>query len=213
MNDFASKLFYSFVKNVFKLFFKVYNRLDVQGFDKIPRGSQVIAAANHASYVDPPLIGGVYPGRLRFLAKESLFRVPLLGFFIRSLGVIPVKREDGQKAGAVMKTLLTLLENAQSVILFPEGTRSLDGRLKPLEAGVAYLSVKTGVPVLPVYVAGSFKVWPKGKKFPRPSKMSIRFAPPIHPDTAITCERERRNALLRTLEAALNSMEVESYVR
>ena len=212
MNDFASKLFYSFVKNVFKLFFKIYNRLEVYGIDNIPRGMQVIAAANHASYVDPPLIGGVFPGRLRFLAKESLFRVPLLGFFIRSLGVIPVKREDGQKAGAVMKNLLALLDSGESVILFPEGTRSSDGRLKPLEAGVAYLSVKTGIPVLPIYIAGSFKVWPKGKKFPRPSKLSLRTAPPIYPDTALTGEREKREALLKSLQTALSSMEAEDNV-
>ena len=212
MNDSTSNLFYSFVKNMFKVFFKIYNRLEVQGFDKIPRGMQVIVAANHASYVDPPLVGGVFPGRLRILAKESLFRVPMLGFFIRALGAIPVKREDGQKSGAVMKNLLTLLSDGKSVLLFPEGTRSPDGRLKPLEAGVAYLSVKTGVPVLPVYVAGSFKAWPKGKKFPRPSKLSLRAAPPIYPDTALTCEKERRNTLLRSLEAAMYSMEAMSDV-
>jgi len=212
MNDLASNIFYSFVKNMFKLFFKVYNRLEVYGLDKIPRGIQVIVAANHASYVDPPLVGGVFPGRLRILAKESLFRVPMLGFFIRALGAIPVKREDGQKSGAVMKNLLSLLSDGKSVLLFPEGTRSPDGRLKPLEAGVAYLSVKTGVPVLPVYVAGSFKAWPKGKKFPRPSKLSLRAAPPIYPDTALTCEKERRNTLLRSLEAAMYSMEAMSDV-
>jgi len=192
---------------MFKLFFKIYNRLEVHGLDKIPGGTQVIVAANHASYVDPPLIGGVFPGRLRFLAKESLFRVPLLGFLIRALGAIPVEREDVQKSGAVMKSLLKLLGRGESVILFPEGTRSSDGRLKPLEAGVAYLSVKTGVPVLPVYVRGSFKVWPKGKTFPRPSKLSLRVAPPIYPDTTLTSERDRRDALLGSLETALFGME------
>ena len=209
----ASNLFYSLVKNMFKLFFKIYNRLEVYGLEKIPHGTQVIVAANHASYVDPPLIGGVFPGRLRFLAKESLFRVPLLGFFIKALGAIPVEREDGQRAGAVMKNLLILLTKGESVILFPEGTRTADGRLKPLEAGVAYLSVKTGVPVLPLYVGGSFKVWPKGKTFPRPSKLSLRVAPPIYPDAALVCERERRNALLRSLETSLSSMEALSDVR
>ena len=212
MNDLASNLFYSFVKNIFKLFFKVYNRLEVYGLDKVPRGAQVIVAANHASYADPPLVGGIFPGRLRILAKESLFRVPLLGFCIRALGAVPVKREDSQKSGAVMKNLLTLISGGESVLLFPEGTRSSDGRLKPLEAGVAYLSVKTGVPVLPLYVAGSFKAWPKGKKFPRPSKLSLWAAPPIYPDAALTCEKERRNTLLRSLEAALYSMEAMSDV-
>ncbi|MCL2684252.1 MAG: 1-acyl-sn-glycerol-3-phosphate acyltransferase [Synergistaceae bacterium] len=213
MNDPKPNYFYFLVKNMFKLFFKIYNRLEVYGFDKIPHGTQVIVAANHASYVDPPLVGGVYPGCLRFLAKESLFRIPVLGFLLRALGAIPVEREDSQRAGAVMKSLLKLLGNGESVMLFPEGTRTSDGRLKPLEAGVAYLSVKTGVPVLPVYVGGSFKAWPKGKTFPRPSKLSLRVAPPIYPDTALAGERERRDELLRSLETAFFSMEAAGDVR
>jgi 1-acyl-sn-glycerol-3-phosphate acyltransferase len=173
----------------------------------------MIVASNHASYIDPPLVGCVFPGMLRYLAKESLFRVPLLGFFIRALGAVPVKREDSQRAGAVMKNLLRMLENGDSVLLFPEGSRSPDGRVKPLEAGAAYLSVKTGVPVLPVYVGGSFDAWPRGNMLPRPSKLTLAVSSLIYPDGRGGSERDKRALVMNALESSLLSMEAEMHVR
>jgi len=209
----ASRLFYAFVKNMFRLFFTLYNRLEVSGLDNMPGGVTTIVASNHASYVDPPLIGGVFPGRLRYLAKESLFRVPILGFFIKVLGAVPVRREDSQRAGAVMKLLLTLIGNGECVLLFPEGSRTPDGRIKSLEGGVAYLSVKTGVPVLPVYIGGSFEAWPKRRVFPQPSKLTLSISSLIYPDPGIENERERRDAVQKSLERALLSMEAATNVR
>jgi 1-acyl-sn-glycerol-3-phosphate acyltransferase len=202
-----SYVFYRFVQNVFRLFFRLYNRLEVRGLSGVPKEGPMIVASNHASFVDPPLIGAVLPMRLRYLAKESLFRVPLLGFLIRTLGAVPVTREDSQRAGAVMKLLLALLKGGESVLLFPEGSRSADGRLKPLEAGVAYLSVKTGIPVLPVYVKGSYEAWPRGRAMPRPSKLKLSISRLLYPDPDIPNERERREKLMRSLETELLVME------
>jgi len=203
----ASRVFYSFVQFFFRAFFKLYNRLEVKGLENIAAGAAFIVASNHSSYIDPPLIGGVFPGRLRYLAKESLFHTPVLGFFIRILGAVPVKREDSQKARVVMKLLLGLLEKGENVLLFPEGSRSPDGKIQRLEGGVCFLSVKTGVPVLPVYIGGSFEAWPRGQAFPRPSKLSLSVSPPIYPDLGIKNERERRDALQKSLEYTLTSME------
>jgi 1-acyl-sn-glycerol-3-phosphate acyltransferase len=208
-----ARLFYRFVQNAFRLFFRIYNGLEVRGLSNVPQNGPMIVASNHASFVDSPLIGGVFPIRLRYLAKASLFRVPPLGFFIKTLGAVPVTREDSQRAGAAMKLLLALLKKGESVLLFPEGSRSPDGRLKRLEGGVAYLSVKTGAPVLPVYVKGSFEAWPKGRALPRPSKLMVLVSRLIYPDQDIRNERERRNALLESLERALLAMENEADVR
>ncbi|MDR1581138.1 MAG: 1-acyl-sn-glycerol-3-phosphate acyltransferase [Synergistaceae bacterium] len=202
-----SRVFYHFVRNAFKLFFRLYNRLEVRGLSNVPNEGPMIVASNHASFADPPLIGAVLPIRLRYLSKESLFRIPLLGFLIRTLGAVPVSREDSQRAGAVMKLLLALLKGGESVLLFPEGSRSADGRLKPLEAGAAYLSAKTGIPVLPVYVKGSFEAWPKGRALPRPSKLKLSISRLIYPDPDMTNERERREKLMRSLESELLAME------
>jgi 1-acyl-sn-glycerol-3-phosphate acyltransferase len=202
-----SRFFYRFAQKTFRLFFMFYNRLEVNGMSNVPREGPMIVASNHASFVDPPLIGAVLPMRLRYLSKESLFRVPVLGFLIRTLGAVPVSREDSQRAGAVMKLLLALLKEGESVLLFPEGSRTADGRLKPLEPGVAYLSVKTGIPVLPVYVKGAFEVWPRGRALPRPSKLKLSMSPLIYPDPDMPNERERREKLMRSLERELLAME------
>ncbi|MDR3164514.1 MAG: 1-acyl-sn-glycerol-3-phosphate acyltransferase [Synergistaceae bacterium] len=202
-----SRVFYRLVQNVFMLFFRLYNRLEVYGLSNIPSEGPMIVASNHASFADPPLIGAVFPIRLRYLAKESLFRVPLLGFLIRTLGAVPVTRGDSQRAGAVMKLLLALLKEGESVLLFPEGSRSANGRLGPIEPGAAYLSVKTGFPVLPVYVKGSFEAWPKSRALPRPSKMKLTISHLIYPDPDMPNERERREKLMRSLERELLAME------
>ncbi|MDR3354635.1 MAG: 1-acyl-sn-glycerol-3-phosphate acyltransferase [Synergistaceae bacterium] len=203
---FIGTVFYYAAKFFFRALFVIYNRLEVRGFDNIPVGRQVIVASNHASNVDPPLIGGVFPGRLRYLAKESLFRVPLLGFFIRVLGAIPVAREDSQRAGAVIKLMLAKLKEGESILIFPEGTRSESGVLKPLEGGVALLSVMSGVPVLPVYVGGSHRVCPAGKSIPRPVKLTITFSRPVFPSEDHIGDREKRGILLKELEGAMSAM-------
>jgi 1-acyl-sn-glycerol-3-phosphate acyltransferase len=206
----AGNVFYRSVKTAFRVFFTLYNRLEVRGRENIPPGGAAIVASNHSSNIDPPLIGSVYPGTLRYLAKDSLFSVPLLGFLIRALGAIPVSRQDSQRAGVVMKLLLERLGEGETILVFPEGTRSRDGRLKPLEGGAAFLSVKAGTPVIPVFVRGSYKACPPGKMFPNPSKLVVSVSKPLFPDAGIESERERRLALTRSLEGALRALASEA---
>lgn len=201
-------IFYFFVKNGFRLVFSLYNRLEVTGRGFIP-DYPVIVASNHASNIDPPLIGGVFPRRLRYLAKDSLFKNPVLGFFVASLGAIPVKREDRQRAGVVLKLLLDQLSQGESVLLFPEGSRSNDGKLKQLEGGAAFLSVKSGIPILPVCIKGSYGVCPPGSSFPRPSKLRVTFAEPISPDPGAKSDREKRECLTERLYGVLRALAEE----
>jgi 1-acyl-sn-glycerol-3-phosphate acyltransferase len=203
-------IFYWIVKTFFRIVFTIYNRLEIRGLDKAPRGVAVILASNHSSYIDPPLLGGVFPGRLRYLAKEALFHNFIFGFLISTLGAIPVSREDSQRAGAVMKIMLGKLADKESILIFPEGTRSSDGRLLPLEGGAAFLSVKSGVPLLPVYIHGSNKVMPPHKSLPRPAKVTVTFGELIYPDKEIEGEKLRREAVMRALESALHALEREA---
>jgi 1-acyl-sn-glycerol-3-phosphate acyltransferase len=202
----AHHIFYWIAKTFFRIVFTLYNRLEIRGLDKVPCGATLILASNHSSYIDPPLLGGVFPGRLRYLAKESLFRNPVFGFLISALGATSVAREDSQRAGAVLKLLLRVLAGGESVLIFPEGTRSPDGKLKALEGGAAFLSVKAGVPVQPVYISGSDRVWPPHKSFPRPSKVVVSFGSPIYPDLA-EGEKRRREIVMESLERELHSLE------
>lgn len=197
--------FYFLVKNSFRLAFSLYNRLETAGREFIP-DYPVIVASNHASNIDPPLIGGIFPRRLCYLAKDSLFKNPALGFLIASLGAIPVTREDRQRAGVVLKLLLEQLNRGESILLFPEGSRSKDGKLKPLEGGAAFLSVKSGVPILPVCIKGSLGVCPPGSSFPRPGKLRVRFAEPISPDPDVKSDREKRDRLTERLYGVLRAL-------
>lgn len=203
-------VFYSIVKILLLIFFKLYNRLSVRWAGRLPDGP-VIVASNHASNIDPPLVGGVFPRRLRYLAKESLFDNPALGFLITALGAIPVKREDGQRAGAVMKMMLRLLAEGESILIFPEGSRSADGRLKPLEGGAALLSIKSNLPVIPVYISGSRSACPPGSAFPRPAKLVVTFAEAIYPASyEMPSDREKRTAIMADLEVSLKLLERKS---
>ncbi|MDR0647792.1 MAG: 1-acyl-sn-glycerol-3-phosphate acyltransferase [Synergistaceae bacterium] len=202
-----SDAFYWATKTLFRVAFTLYNGLEVEGLGGILPQTTYIVASNHASYIDPPLLGGVFPGRLRYLAKDSLFENPVMRFLISNLGAIPVKREDSQRAGAVMKVVLERLAQGESFLLFPEGTRSKDGKLLPLEGGAAYLSVKSGVPLLPVYISGSSDAMPPHSSFPRPVRLKVTFGAPLFPDAAIAAEKQRRETLLTALDEALRSLE------
>ncbi|MDR3255228.1 MAG: 1-acyl-sn-glycerol-3-phosphate acyltransferase [Synergistaceae bacterium] len=203
----ARKIFYWITKIFFRIVFTLYNRLEIRGLDKVPRGAVLIVASNHSSYIDPPLLGGLFPGRLKYLAKESLFRNPVFGFLISSLGAMPVTRENSQNAGVVLKLLLKELASGESILIFPEGSRSADGKLKPLEGGAAFLSVKSGAPLQPVYISGSSRVWPPGGSFPRPSKVIVTFGAPIYPDGTADTEKKRREIAMDSLERELHSLE------
>jgi 1-acyl-sn-glycerol-3-phosphate acyltransferase len=206
----ARKIFYWIAKMFFLTVFKLYNRLEIRGLEKAPRGTAVIVASNHSSNIDPPLIGGVFPGRLRYLGKESLFSNPLFGFLISALGAVSVTRENSQKAGAVLKLMIKMLREGESILLFPEGTRSADGKLQPLEGGVALLCVKSGVPLLPVYIHGSHKVMPPNKILPRPAKVTVTFGDQIFPDMSEKDEKTRREKVKRALAEALSALEKEA---
>lgn len=132
-------------------------RLEVAGAENIPRTGAVILASNHISLADPPLIGGCVLSRsIYFFAKEELFRVPILGWFIRQVNAFPVKR-FGHDVGAFKRARI-LLQNGQVVVLFPEGRRSKNGEIGRAKPGVGMLAIKMGVPVVPVCVFNTNKL-------------------------------------------------------
>jgi len=165
-----------------RVIFTLYNRMAVMGLKRaLKNDGPVIIAANHCSNLDPIIIGCAYPRRLRYLAKSSLFKIPLLGTLIKWLGAIPAKREDVQGAASALKQLISILEAGESVLVFPEGSRSSDGKLQPLEEGVAMLSAKTGAVIIPVRVDGTFKALPKYAKVFKPYKIIVDFGEAIDP--------------------------------
>ena len=155
------------------LFFPV----QVQGRENVPLKGAFILACNHVSYLDPMVMGIVTGRRLNYMAKEELFRKPVLGFILTSLWTFPVKRNKADKRA--LRESLERLKKGLPLLLFPEGTRHGTPGEKKIEAGVGFLALKADVPVVPVFIDGSQKVLPPGAKFFHRSKVFVRYGQPI----------------------------------
>lgn len=147
------------------------------GWENIPKEGPMILAGNHASYMDPPLIGASCPRALSYLGRESLFTSPTFCWWLHAVGSVAVDR-DGT-SGKGLKTILARLGQGEGIILFPEGTRTSDGRMQPGRAGIGLIALKSGAPVVPVRVFGTFEAWGRHRRLPRLSPVAVRFGPPL----------------------------------
>ncbi|MBM3878783.1 MAG: 1-acyl-sn-glycerol-3-phosphate acyltransferase [Verrucomicrobia bacterium] len=161
----------------FNLLFRSYFRARFYNPERVPEAGPVILASNHASFMDPPLIGSGLPRPLNYLARESLFANPLAGAILRSWQAVPVDREGGGAAG--LKAILDRLREGGGIILFPEGTRTRDGRLQPARAGVGLAVIKSTCPVVPVRVFGSWEAFGRHHRLPRPKLVVVKFGRPL----------------------------------
>lgn len=153
-------------------------RVRIEGVENIPLGT-CLFAANHTSYADPPAIVAAIPRRIAILAKKSLFEIPLVGTAFRMAGFVPVDREDREGARASLEEAAVAMKDGASFLVYPEGTRSRDGRLLRFKHGAFILAIRAGVPVVPVACAGANRVLPKGSMRMRPGEVVVRFCVPI----------------------------------
>ncbi len=144
--------------------FRTLLRIEAHGLENIPSSGGYIVASNHRSHLDPPVLNSVFPEPLFFLAKEELLKPPL-GFILRHMRVIPVRRGAGDLEA--LERAKELIWKGCSVCIFPEGTRARPGTFLRPKSGVGFLAIKTGFPVVPVYIDGTDRVLPKGSRFPR----------------------------------------------
>ena len=184
---------------------KIFYRLRVYGLSHFRPGAAVIAA-NHASFFDPPVISVSCPEEVHFLAREPLFRVPILGKIIRSLNSHPVARDASD--AHTFRSLIQLLQSGKKVILFPEGSRTLDGQMQPLEKGLAFLVYKAQCGIVPVYVSGTYKAWRRGSRFPRPfGRIRCVFGSPIEWDEFEGMEkREAMEQITKRTDQAIRGL-------
>lgn len=152
--------------------------LRARGAENVPRRGPVLLVANHSSVLDPPLIAGLAPRPVSFLAKAELFAIPLFGALLRRLNARPLRREGADPAA--LRTALRLLKDDGALLVFPEGTRGEEGTLRPPKAGAGMLAVLSGAQVVPVYVEGSGRALPRGARLPRPGRVTVSFGPPMH---------------------------------
>ena len=158
---------YSLSKALARTFFNYR----VIGAENMIEEGPCIIAANHCSYLDPPLVGVACKRAIHYLARKSLLDVPILGPILPELNVIPVDQKNADRSA--LMGAIRVVRNGGAVLIFPEGTRSLDGNLQPAQPGIGMIVAKTGAMVVPVRISGSYEAFPRGRPFPRRVPISI----------------------------------------
>ncbi|MBP5092908.1 MAG: 1-acyl-sn-glycerol-3-phosphate acyltransferase [Abditibacteriota bacterium] len=156
---------------------KLWGHWQVIGADNVPKTGGVLLCGNHISYMDPPALGAGCRRQVHFMAKEPLFRVPVLGYLIRKVGAFPVHQNSADRAA--LKTAIEYLKAGEVVGMFPEGRRRFDGKLgKPLP-GAAMIVLRAGVPVVPVALIGTDKLLPPHSSTLKSSRIKVAYGKPI----------------------------------
>jgi 1-acyl-sn-glycerol-3-phosphate acyltransferase len=141
--------------------------------EPLPKTGGLIVLSSHQTFLDPLLLGLATDRRLSSLARSSLYRFKPFGFAITALDAVPIDREGS--AVKAMKAVIDRLERGAAVIIFPEGSRTHDGRLGEFKSGFALIAKKAGVPIVPVAIVGGFECWPRTRLFPRPGRIRLEF--------------------------------------
>jgi 1-acyl-sn-glycerol-3-phosphate acyltransferase len=171
------RLLLTFVEALFRVLFTY----DCQGEEHLPAVGPAVVAANHPSYLDPVLLSLQAPRPIQFMAWDALFRIPLLGAFIRTMGAFPVDIRPG-KGREAYERARALVQSGGVVGIFPEGKRSRTGWMEPsLREGAARLAWETGAPLVPATISGAYRAWPHFQSLPRPARIRVRFHPAIDP--------------------------------
>lgn len=162
---------------MFMLALKVFFGLEVKGRENIPKRGGFILASNHASYLDPIVLGVACSRKLNFMAKQELFVNPFFSWILLRVGAFPVKRESADLSA--IKEAMRRLKKGMPLVLFPQGSRKFDGTSREPYPGIGFLAAKLEVPVVPVFIKGTEKALPKEAKFIRLTKISLHFGKQI----------------------------------
>ncbi len=181
--------------------------VEVEGTELIPRDQPLVFMGNHQSNFDILALYQAIPLRFNWLAKEELFKLPFLGASMRSAGYIPVNRSDGRGSLRSLDNAAKLVRDGTSVVIFPEGTHSKDGKLLPFKRGGFILAAKAGMPVVPFSISGSMNINPPDNFFfINSGVIKIRFSPPVIPEEKSSIQQtilmeKVRQAVARGLES------------
>ena len=202
----VGKIFYAIVRCILLALCRLYFRLSVTGRENVPKTGAFILAPIHRSNVDTPISSATTRRRLRFMGKDSLFKIKPVGSVLSALGGFPVTR--GTADLEALKRCLTVLALGEPIVMFPEGTRQFGETVQPLFDGAAYLAIKANVPIVPVGIGGTQDVMPKGKKMIYPRKCTMIIGAPIYPPVATTgrTPRTATTELTANLKTALQEL-------
>ncbi|MEQ1841725.1 MAG: lysophospholipid acyltransferase family protein, partial [Verrucomicrobiales bacterium] len=186
-----------------KAFFRTCYGMEVHHAERarIPGGAYL--ASNHASFLDPPLVGTALDEPIFYLARNTLFKPPLFSWLLPRLNTVPVDRDNAELSS--LRLSIQTVKEGKKMVVFPEGTRTPDGSLQPALRGVGMLVAKTGVPVIPVRIFGSYEAFPRNAKFPRLNgKIHVVFGHPLR------FSREELEAKGKTGQLAISTRIMEA---
>ena len=210
----AQRTMYDVVRFLIEMVCRAYFRLEVHGRSNIPRTGPFIIAPIHRSYLDTPVLGAATYRRMRYMGAEKMWTNRALGWFLTSVGGFPVQRGSADRAA--LDVALTVVERGEPLVMFPEGTRQSGPTVHPLFSGPAYVSCRTGVPIIPVGLGGTGAAMPKGSRLIHPVKMAIVIGEPIQPPPRTESGRVSRSAvrdLTQQLSDAIQDLYDEAQLR
>ena len=176
-------------------------RVKVSGAERIPPGT-CLFVANHTSSADAPAVVGAIPRRIAILLKKSLFKYPIVGQAFQLAHFIPVDRARQDAAISSIEKAIDAMKDGQSFLIYPEGTRSPDGRLQQFKKGAVVMAIKAGVPIVPIACSGAHRVMEKRSLVIRPGEILVEFLEPIDASKFTFEERERLNEIVHDATAA-----------
>jgi 1-acyl-sn-glycerol-3-phosphate acyltransferase len=174
-----------------------------EGAERLPEEGGVILASTHESHLDPVILQAALPRRIKYVARTTLFRNPVFGWLIRSLGAVAFDR-DATTAGG-LKTVIDELTGGEVVVYFPEGTRSRDGEMGRIRPGIALLARRSGAAVVPTAIDGTYGCWPRGRKFFRSGRIRVVYGEPVRYDGSA-----KREEVLDDLERRLRALKARA---
>jgi 1-acyl-sn-glycerol-3-phosphate acyltransferase len=197
-----------FARWICRVFCILFFRVRTYGIDNVPKKGAFVLVSNHQSYLDPIFCVGSLKRPSSFVARDSLFRNWLFGPLISSLNAIPIKQ--GESDLSAMRKVLDKLKKGGGVCLFPEGTRTYDGKIAPLKPGLGFLCRRGGAVIVPVVIDGAFECWPRHKKLFSPGLITVCFGKPITPEQAKNMGDEK---LAEVLTDTLRQMQTKSRIK
>lgn len=177
-------LLYRIFRAILFLLCKIFFRLEVRGREFIPKKGGFVLASNHASFLDPILLGTACNRILNFAAKDALFKNRLFAALILRVGAFPIRRWSADIAA--IRESVRRLQNNFGLVVFPEGSRNKTGEMQNISSGFVLIANKAGVPIVPAWITGSASALGKGMKIIRPAKIKVVFGKPVYPNIVIS---------------------------
>ncbi|HJQ70114.1 MAG TPA: lysophospholipid acyltransferase family protein [Blastocatellia bacterium] len=159
---------------------RLWFRVRFRGVENVPPAGPCIITPNHVTFADPIWITVPLKRRVNYMAWDKMFAIPVLGFLMRAFGAFPVNLERAD--ASAQREALNHLKRGCALVIFPEGGRTRSGRIEPFKMGAFRLALTQGVPIVPVTIEGGYEIWPAGKWFPRPGRLTITYHPSIKVD-------------------------------